>query len=92
MQSQETLSPVDVAALQLIDTTDPTVVSCTKRLVERWSAWWQGLFTRRAGKRTADALSTLNAKALQDIGVPESMLYESNALRQLERSYDTSRL
>ncbi|GAB3339036.1 hypothetical protein GCM10027565_38500 [Bordetella tumulicola] len=92
MQSQETLSTVDVATLQLIDTTDPAVLSRTKRLIERWSSRWRGLFTRRARKRTADALSTLNARALQDIGVPESMLYESNAIRQLERSYDTSQL
>ena len=52
----------------------------------RWSGWWQAFLAHRARKQTAVALSELDADILRDIGVPESLLCETEAARRLEEN------
>jgi len=95
MKSQETLGavdPVSTEKLQPIDSTHAANFSLMSRIVGHWSEWWRAFLTHRAEKRTADSLSTLSPRILQDIGGPESLLRDSNAIRQLEQSYDEARL
>ena len=88
MESLGTLivaSHADPATPRSINSIHPIAASRMKRAMGRWSGWWQAFLIRRARKQTAIALSELDTEVLRDIGVPESLLCETEAARELEK-------
>ncbi|CAM4384994.1 hypothetical protein BOTU111921_26910 [Bordetella tumbae] len=88
MESPGTLIAADCAntATRQLIAIRPIAASPMAHAVGRWSGWWQAVLAHRARKQTVVALSELDADMLRDIGVPESLLYETEATRRLEEN------
>jgi len=88
MESQGTLNAANVPCGISPVATRATSISWAgpKRIYEWWSSWRQDALTRKLRKQTALELSALDDQVLQDIGVPESLLAETHAVRQLEQN------
>ena len=65
----------------------PSVRTPTSEKIAWRPAWWKIFVTRRARKHTLKALSELELKILTDIGVPEFLLAEAQALSQQKRNH-----